>query len=87
MGIEFHSTRMGNEFFKGTIPRLINTLARVAAALEKKHEDATRRDDINERHNDINSTRISALEKKMFLMEEKIDSLRAKLRKIENKES
>ena len=75
MGIEFHATRMGAQFFNGAVPKLINTLNRLAAALEKKHEDAVRRDDLNERHIDINSTRISALEKKMFLLEEKLDRI------------
>ena len=84
--MDFYLTGMGRNFFNVTMPKLINTLARVAAALEKKHEDAVRKDDLNERHIDINSARISSLERKMFLMEEKIDSLRAKLRKIENTE-
>ena len=84
--MDFYLTGMGRNFFNVTMPKLINTLDRLAAALEKKHEDAVRKDDLNERHIDINSARISSLERKMFLMEEKIDSLRAKLRKIENTE-
>jgi len=81
MGIEFHSTRMGNQFFNGTVPKLINTLTRIAAVLEKKHEDAIRKDDLNERHANINSIRISSLEKKILLLEDRLNSL-----KIENKE-
>ena len=76
MGIEFHATRMGAQFFNGTVPKLINTLNRIAAALEKKHEDSIRKDDLNERHLDINSSRISYLEKKIVLLEEKIDRLK-----------
>jgi len=32
---QFFQTRMGSNFFEGTLPRLIRTLERVATALEK----------------------------------------------------
>ena len=36
--IEFFQTAMGRKFFEGTMPKLANTLERIAAALEKQLE-------------------------------------------------
>jgi len=37
-GPEFHQTQMGHDFFRGTMPKLVKVLERIADVLEQNQE-------------------------------------------------
>jgi hypothetical protein len=54
MTIKFFQTIMGRSFYEGTLPKLIRTLERIAVALEKLSENATKEDAVHETRNACN---------------------------------